>query len=264
MKSLNLYLIISTFFLLTSCGSSKENRSIILSSTDDGGSCIKERVSQLSPQALCSGFTGFISGEVAVFYDPINQQPDYTALRVQLSSIPAGVISGDSLLEMYTWHERCNDTKVLSPSAQQFVIQKKSNADAGLFLGESSNGVIKSSSLQYAKVYTSLDLNSINEASNLFGTAPESFANDYFITLVNLSNSDQAVYLGHFPSAGGQAIESLNFLLTPFYANPLTYQSTHFTSELISLHPLLNISSSGSSDDQYHTDMNQFCNAMIN
>ncbi len=222
--------------------------------------------------ALCSGFdyeSKSMAGLVSTYIDPNTGATDLNQVRLRITNLPTNFINASSTkIEFHLWHEQTRNNIVHAPSATGFKIQHKGSGYYVANLGDSYSLVTSSTQ---ATTFTEMNSgllksiqSDINESiSGFYGSDLADFFDGTIFILQNVSISYQAVSMAQYPLSGGDSIESAEFIIPPFYANPNAYQQTHDSLNLLLLHPNYDIRSSGLTDDEYYQQTNTFCNEML-
>jgi hypothetical protein len=203
------------------------------------------------PAARYNGFvstSGNLKGTTAYFGDLPSQAPDQVKVRLDIAY--STLFASDKIaLRFFKWGEG------LPPSPTSV---------ATFFFWDSATGLPLSyvNSSQQSVLY----LETINDqivqnviATNSLATSGITKANFFqriYLVFVGMDLRWDALNLARYDSAqGAAALESVDFLLPPFYANPATYEATRAnTAEkaaLVSIHPNRSRQSSGLSDTAY-------------
>lgn len=262
--SLTLLFVFGLITAFNNCGTERIDHSYgnNTSIDPDSSTCKRSSIDYNYMPTPCSGFeSSFASGSLSNYVDPYNYQLRADVVRMKIDSIPSGVLSGHKKINFYTWHETCDDEKVFSSTPKRFAIQFTRSGSGSFYPKESSAAEGTTNVNDADDSFTDLNAHVINKVSSYFLVSPEEFTDNFFIVFTDLDDSDQAIFMGEYPSAGGSADQKVEFLLPPYWADPSVYRDTHIHNELIYLHPLIKDQNFSNYNDAY-SEMMKYCEDM--
>lgn len=184
-----------------------------------------------------------LQGQISTYYHHGQLIPQY--LNVNLTQVPAGVLSGTQTLQIFRWSERIPGQKQTYESPVNFYFLQKGT---GSVSNPSAANAISKAVLE--------SLISQQRLGNL-GITINNFFERHTLVLTGMDlNWDAALFSLY---SGSQSAGAGSVLLPAFYSNPNIYAQANLSAELQGLHPNANYKFSGMSEAQYYAMTEQIC-----